>query len=565
MAMLDRLGNEVEAIHRAVEGLVGIEDELKGEGGSAIRAFYAECHLPLLQQFLVSTASYKLVLQQMESALYSLEPDMSGHIVEQFLEGEVEQGLTTIAQLTENLTNESNSVMDQVSDIVALPHLDDSGVQEGVLDAKRKRDDTLNRLQEFDATQTAALLPFEQDLQAMDTWIHNMEEMFTSNLTDIHFQTERWAELVACSPPLTISTPTIEGEMCLREEEEEKSVVDTGLEIVDGILSGLFDVGKDFVTGIVDIVQDPKATLEATVEAVTNPEETFNAIKSAITTSYERHMVNGDANSRAHWVTYALGTVVISVVGTKGVGALTKSGVTVAKTAVPKVAGAAKNTSTSLANILPYGPRPQFAFAGEVPYNTVNATGLRDQMISIARVESGVKGKVNTVNDYTNDIIVNGKVDSAKMNKLKNAIQNNTFSVDELSEISKKMFELGITKVYDEALIKIDFGKYLRGLIGNPPTAMINPHAHHILFKKGLGQKQQELVREGQEILRRYGVDPIIGKENLVWAPNAVIGQHSLDTLEEVVNRLRTVEAMDGDFDDIVEALEDLGDIASTR
>ncbi|MBL5767775.1 type IV secretion protein Rhs [Heyndrickxia sporothermodurans] len=151
------------------------------------------------------------------------------------------------------------------------------------------------------------------------------------------------------------------------------------------------------------------------------------------------------------------------------------------------------------------------------------------------------------------------------MNKLKNAIQNNTFSVDELSEIRKKMSDLGITKEYDEALIKIDFGKYLRGLIGDPPTAMINPHAHHILFKKGLGQKQQELVREGQEILRRYGIDPIIGEENLVWAPNAVVGQHSLDALEEVVNRLRAIEEFGGDFDDIVEALKDLGDIASTR
>ena len=120
-------------------------------------------------------------------------------------------------------------------------------------------------------------------MQAMDTWIHNMEEMFTSNLTDINFQTDRWAELVACILPLTISTPTIEGEMCLREEEEEKSVVDTGLEVVEGILSGLFDVGKDFVTGIVDIVQDPKATLDATLEAVTNPKETYNTIKAAIT------------------------------------------------------------------------------------------------------------------------------------------------------------------------------------------------------------------------------------------------------------------------------------------
>ncbi|QUG40140.1 HNH endonuclease [Psychrobacillus sp. INOP01] len=474
IAMLDRLGSEVEAIHRAVEGLVAMEDKLKGEGGSALRAFYAECHLPLLQQFLVSAAGYKQVLQQMESALDTLEPDTTGHIVEQFLEGEVEQGLTTIAQLTENLTNESNSIMDQVSDIVALPHLDDSGVQEGVLDAKRKRDDTVSRLQEFDATQTAALLPFEQDMQAMDTWINNMEEMFASNLTDIHFQTDRWAELVACSRPLTISTPTIEGEMCLREEEEEKSVVDTGLEVVDGILSGLFDVGKDLVTGIVDIFQDPKATLEATVEAVTNPVETYNTIKSAITTSYERDMVNGDANSRAHWVTYALGTVATSVVGTKSVGALTKSGVKVTKAVVPKVAGAVNNASASLANLLPYGPRPQFAIAGEVPYNTVNATGLRDQVTSIVRAESGVKG---TVKDrqiyYTRGFDVEPKYSSYEQRVKTTPVNKGEWSSeraeslfisDKTGEVKKYLDEAGVDGVdYKNGMP--DFSPFSKGEI----------------------------------------------------------------------------------------------------
>ncbi len=50
-----------------------------------------------------------------------------------------------------------------------------------------------------------------------------------------------------------------------------------------------------------------------------------------------------------------------------------------------------------------------------------------------------------------------------------------------------------------------------------------------------------------------------------VFFDNLCFGQHSLDALEEVVNRLRAVEAMGGDFDDIVEAVKDLGDIASTR
>ncbi|WP_373287615.1 T7SS effector LXG polymorphic toxin [Psychrobacillus lasiicapitis] len=50
--------------------------------------------MPLLQHFVVSAAGYKQVLQQMQSALDALEPDTLGHIVEQFLVGEVELGLT---------------------------------------------------------------------------------------------------------------------------------------------------------------------------------------------------------------------------------------------------------------------------------------------------------------------------------------------------------------------------------------------------------------------------------------------------------------------------------------
>ena len=177
----------------------------------------------------------------------------------------------------------------------------------------------------------------------------------------------------------------------------------------------------------------------------------------------------------------------------------------------------------------------------------------------------GTKGRANTVSDYIDGIIVNGKVDADTMNKLKNGIQNNAFSVDELTEIRKKMSELGITKEYDEVLIKMDFGKYFRGLMGDPPTAMIDPHAHHILFKKGLGEAQQKLVQEGQEILRKYGIEPVIGKENLVWASNRVAGQHSIAALENVVKQLKAVDAAGADIDDIIEILEDLGKQAASR
>lgn len=192
IAMLDRLSSEIEAIHRAVDGLVQMEDQLKGVGGNAIRSFYEECHIPFLHFFQLFSEHFKQVLHQMETALHSLEPDSSGYILEQFLEGELEQGLTFIGQLTASLTDETNSIMDQVSDIVGLPHLDDSGVQEGVIQSKRKRDDTVMQLHEFDASQTTALNPIEQDLQTMDTWLRDIEGLFQAGISDITFEQSQW-------------------------------------------------------------------------------------------------------------------------------------------------------------------------------------------------------------------------------------------------------------------------------------------------------------------------------------------------------------------------------------
>ncbi|WP_342559991.1 T7SS effector LXG polymorphic toxin [Psychrobacillus sp. FSL W7-1457] len=192
IAMLERLQNEVGNIQNTVKELVAMEEVLKGAGGSAIRGFYSDVHLPFLHFFLTFSDSYKQKLQQIEAALLSLEPDTAGYILEQFLEGELEQGLTLIANITERLTNEANSIMDTVSDIVALPHLNDSEVQEGVQNSKKKRDDTILQLHEFDSSQTTSLTTVEEDIQTMGNWLTDMEGMFTAGVKDITFQPSQW-------------------------------------------------------------------------------------------------------------------------------------------------------------------------------------------------------------------------------------------------------------------------------------------------------------------------------------------------------------------------------------
>ncbi|MEK4522462.1 polymorphic toxin type 50 domain-containing protein [Psychrobacillus sp. FSL W7-1493] len=76
---------------------------------------------------------------------------------------------------------------------MALPHLDDSAVQEGVITSKKKRDDTVQQLNEFDYSQTVSLNPVEQDLRVLQDCLIEMEGLFQNGLSDIHFQTSQWS------------------------------------------------------------------------------------------------------------------------------------------------------------------------------------------------------------------------------------------------------------------------------------------------------------------------------------------------------------------------------------
>src|SRR5690625_4708913 len=106
---------------------------------------------------------------------------------------------------------------------------------------------------------------------------------------------------------------------------------------------------------------------------------------NAVAESFTRDMVNGDAESRSHWVTYTLGTVL----GTKGAGNAVKStrvGSDVTKAAKESLKNATnKAGNIQMPNLFPYGPQHQLATVGPVPYNVVDGVNLRDQMMMSAK------------------------------------------------------------------------------------------------------------------------------------------------------------------------------------
>ncbi len=98
----------------------------------------------------------------------------------------------------------------------------------------------------------------------------------------------------------------------------------------------------------------------------------------------------------------------------------------------------------------------------------------------------------------------------------------------------------------------------------NAAEGMPRPHDHHILYEKGIGKTQQALVKEGSEILERYGIIHATDAVNRVIAPN-IKGQHIVANLEEVLNGLKEIEAAGGTKDDVVKFLRRMGEKAANR
>lgn len=109
--------------------------------------------------------------------------------------------------------------------------------------------------------------------------------------------------------------------------------------MVGSFFQGMGDAVVDTAEGIWHVVTHPIDTLEGLISSLSHPIDTWNAIKTAVIDSWEKDVVNGDADSRAKWFGYAIGQVALSLVSTKGADKAVKVVRSVAK---PKTAHAAK-------------------------------------------------------------------------------------------------------------------------------------------------------------------------------------------------------------------------------
>jgi len=113
------------------------------------------------------------------------------------------------------------------------------------------------------------------------------------------------------------------GEPVTEEKEEDKdNFLMKGLKVegstAKGVGTGAYKVGEETVLGVYNTVAHPIQTGSGMWDTASHPIDTSKYIINAIEESYKRDMVNGDAESHSHWVTYTSGMIATTIFGTKG-------------------------------------------------------------------------------------------------------------------------------------------------------------------------------------------------------------------------------------------------------
>ncbi|MFD5854193.1 T7SS effector LXG polymorphic toxin [Cytobacillus pseudoceanisediminis] len=337
---LSILKEQIKQVQTAIEEIITLEDTFKGEGGQSIRTFYQECHLPLLLSFESLIDDYQSYLNSLVSSLHNFEPSPTGVLRQEFLEHELEQGLSNAIGITAELTEEANRITMAVSDIVHLPQLNENRFKEATNLAKHTARETVEKLSILDYEQTVALNPLLNELNLMEQYIQKIANMFQGDdlsLSSYQPKTLNWKdslkELSNLNPESELNTlqditkGAIEGAAKAVGDTWEglKSTYKLGRTIM-GPFSPLF-LGSELLFNRDQLLENQRQHQEFYLRLINDPVGKVRQVLdmpkyiwSAVSTAWVRDVVNGDAKSRTAFFTYGLTTLGIGILGDKGIG-----------------------------------------------------------------------------------------------------------------------------------------------------------------------------------------------------------------------------------------------------